>query len=71
MDEAKHNMSFRCFFKTPYQNYTNHYMPNFPVKDIPRWMDAYMYTHPNCTSISCKVWFVDDEDHSDGDYDRD
>lgn len=69
MDE-RHNMSFRCFFKNAFPTYTTHYMPDFPVSDIPRWFDAYRFTHPNCTSISCKVWFVDGEGNEDGAYDE-
>lgn len=56
MDE--YTMSFRCFFPGVTPNYATHYQ-QLPVCDIPRWIDAYKFTHPRCTSISCKVWFVE------------
>lgn len=57
----KYNMSFRCYFDNDGdrdQHYTTHYVPMFDVADIPRWVDSYKFTHPNCTSLSCKIWFV-------------
>ena len=59
VNTEKYNVSFRCFFDgdgSPH--YTTHYCPDFPVKDIAKWLNAYRFTHPNCTSVSCKVWFV-------------
>lgn len=54
----RYNVSFRCFFEGEGGiNYTTHYNPSFPLCDIPRWLDSYKFTHPNCTSISVKVWF--------------
>lgn len=54
----KYNVSFRCFFDAESgTNFTTHYVPLFPLTDIPRWVDSYKFTHPNCTSISVKVWF--------------
>lgn len=62
MDE-KYNVSFRCFFNNDYgPRYTTHYAPQFPIADIPKWFNAYRFTHPNCAAISCKVWFVDGND---------
>lgn len=56
----KYNVSFRCFFDTEEgTHYTNHYVPQFPLADVPRWIDSYRFTHPNCVSISCKVWFAE------------
>ena len=56
----RYNVSFRCYFDNNGDpHYTTHYVPSFPIADIPRWIDAYKFTHPNCTSLSCKVWFVD------------
>ena len=47
------------------------YYPNDPEKtihkqqlrlcDIGRWIDSYKFTHPNCLSISAKIWFSDNE----------
>ena len=55
----RYNVSFRCFFDNGEEmHFTTHYNPAFPVADIPRWIDSYKFTHPNCTSISVKVWFT-------------
>lgn len=54
----KYNVSFRCFYDDDPANRTTHFRPAFPVSEIPRWIDAYRFTHPNCVSISCKVWFA-------------
>lgn len=56
--DDKYNVSFRCFFPSDGEtNATTHYNPSFALSDIPRWLDAYKFTHPNCTAISTKVWF--------------
>ena len=62
----KYNVSFRCFFDSePGTNFTTHYIPQFPLTDIPRWVDSYKFTHQNCTSISVKVWFYGKPDDCD------
>ena len=54
----KYNISFRCFFESEDGvHFTTHYNPSFPIADIPRWIEAYKFTHNNCVSISVKVWF--------------
>lgn len=54
-----YNVSFRCFFPgSDETRYSTHYQP-LPLTDIPRWLDAYRFTHPNCISITAKVWFTD------------
>ena len=59
----KYNVSFRCFYlDADGSRCTTHYQPKFPLSDIPKWLDAYKFTHPNCTSVSVKVWFVNDWD---------
>lgn len=58
----KYNTSFRCFFQTEDgMHYSTHYQPQFSLADIPRWVDSYRFTHPNCVSISCKLWFGDSD----------
>lgn len=53
----KYNVSFRCFFDDENgMHYTTHYNPAFPLSDIPRWIESYKFTHPNCSGISVKVW---------------
>lgn len=55
----QYNVSFRCFYDNDgVPHYNNHYAPQFPISDIPRWIDSYKFTHPTCTSMSCKIWFV-------------
>lgn len=50
-----YDISFRCYF--PEQgNYTTHRQA-MPLKDIPKWIEAYTFTHPNVESISVKIWF--------------
>ena len=53
-----YNCSFRCYFDVDgRQNWNTHYQA-LPLSDIPRWLEAYQFTHPFCTSISVKIWFV-------------
>lgn len=55
--DTLYNVSFRCFYDDENgTHFTTHYNPAFPLGDIPRWIDAYPFTHPNCTAISAKVW---------------
>ena len=54
----QYNTSFRCYYDSECGTHANtHYIPCFPVSDIPKWITAYQFTHPSCTSISVKVWF--------------
>lgn len=57
--EMIYGMSFRCYYKDTTQDipkYTNHYQ-ELPLKDIQKWIECYRFTHPDCTSITVKVWF--------------
>lgn len=51
-------ISFRCYYGKG--NVTNHYQ-TMPLKDITRWLESYMFTHPNVESISVKIWPKDEE----------
>ena len=51
-------ISFRCFF--PGAGKTNHYQ-TMPLKDMPKWVESYIFTHPNVESISIKIWPHDEE----------
>ena len=31
------------------------------VKDIPKWVEAYRFTHPTAESITVKIWLKDEE----------
>ena len=54
--EEEYNFSFRCFFGGT--SYNAHYQ-RLRLSDVARWIEAYRFTHPNCTSISFKVWFTE------------
>lgn len=52
---AENRVCFRCFFGT---NWTEHRQA-IQLCDIPKWIECYRFTHPECVSISVKVWFAD------------
>lgn len=60
MKKEQHDLSIRCFFPGK-DNYTQHNQ-TMPLSDIPKWMEAYRFTHPNLTAISVKVWFKKEGD---------
>ena len=47
------SVSFICHYN---DNQTKH-RQDMPLKDIPKWIEAYKFTHPDCKSISLKIWF--------------
>lgn len=47
-------ISFRCYYKGK-GNAVNHYQ-TMELKDIPKWLEAYMFTHPNVEAITVKFW---------------
>lgn len=51
-------MSIRCYFPGA-NNRTQHY-PVMPLADIPRWIEAYQFTHQNAESITVKIWLKDE-----------
>ena len=55
--ERLHRMSVRCFYANT-EDYTKHF-PEIAIDDIPKWVKAYWYTHPNLQSISVKIWMED------------
>lgn len=56
--KKEYQMSIRCFFPG-IDNKTQHYQV-MPLKDISKWIEAYQFTHPNCESITVKVWLKDE-----------
>ena len=64
----EYNISFRCFFGG--MRYNSHYQ-RLSLADIPRWLDAYRFTHPNCVSISMKIWFTEPPSNEWGESDDD
>ena len=62
---AKVVIGFRCYFPGGKDNYTDH-RAQIPVAEIPKWMEAYRYTHPNCKGISARVFFDREEVEQNG-----
>ena len=54
----KFDLSMRCYYSNGAQ--TNHHQA-MTLKEIPKWVEAYRFTHPNCEAISIKVWLHDEE----------
>lgn len=50
--ETVYDIGFRCHYGT---NFTQH-KAFLPLKDIPKWIEAYHFTHPDVRSISVCVW---------------
>lgn len=60
-----YNFSFRCFFPSDDgARFSRHYQ-RLPLSDLSRWIDAYRFTHPDCLSISCKIWFTEAPQYDD------
>lgn len=60
MTEQIFYISFHCFYPgcdTPCRK-----EQKLKLSEIPRWIDSYKFTHPNCTSIAVKVWFSSTEE---------
>lgn len=53
------NMNFRCYF--PNGNKNDH-RRTLKVEEIPRWIDSYKFTHPDCCSITVKLWFENEKE---------
>lgn len=58
MKNAIYELSFRCYY--PDGEPTTH-RQSMKLSDIRKWIDAYKFTHPNCTSITVKIWLTDVE----------
>lgn len=48
-----YDVSFYCYYERGSR--TQHYQP-MPLRDIPKWIEAYQFTHPNVQAISVKIW---------------
>lgn len=57
MDETTH-ISFRCYYPDGGKCDKHQVLK---LSDIPKWIDSYKFTHPNCSAISVKVWFDEPE----------
>lgn len=56
MKKTVFDTSIRCHY--PNGESTNHHQL-LKLSDIPKWLEAYKFTHPHCKSISVKIWFSD------------
>ena len=50
--------SFHCFF--PKDPIPTKKVQELTIAEIPKWIEAYKFTHPNCEAISLKMWFNDE-----------
>ena len=53
------DISIRCQY--PNGDQTKHRQP-LKLSEIPKWVDAYKFTHPACKAITFKIWFDDQAD---------
>ena len=58
MKKVIFSLSIRCYYANG--NYTEHHQ-QMKLSDIPKWIEAYKFTHPDCTSVTVKLWFGDME----------
>lgn len=56
-EKKEYSISFHCCYET---RLTRHHQI-MALSDIPRWISAYQFTHPDVQSISAKVWLVTEE----------
>ena len=54
----QYSLSMRCYYGNGAQT-TRH--QTLALKEIPKWIEAYQFTHPSCESITVKVWLRDEE----------
>lgn len=52
-------ISFRCYYGPG--DHTTHYQ-TLPLREIPKWVEAYRFMHPEVQSISVKIWFHEEEE---------
>ena len=58
-------LSFRCYFPSDDgASFVTKYQ-RLPLKDVAKWVKAYQFTHPNCLSISVKIWLTEREECDD------
>ena len=53
VNKAIFDLSIRCYYENG--NNTEH-RRQMKLTDLTRWVEAYKFTHPNCTSITVKIW---------------
>lgn len=50
----KYKFSIRCYFR--HSSHYTHHLQSMTLDEIGKWMEAYRFTHPECVSISAKVY---------------
>ena len=58
MKKTVFDLSIRCYYENG--NHTEH-RQMMKLSDIPKWIEAYKFTHPECKAITVKRWFNDPE----------
>lgn len=58
MKKQLFDVSFRAYF--PNGNKVDHHA-TIELKEIPKWIDCYKFTHKECTSITIKIWYKEDK----------
>ena len=61
MKNKTYKISIRCQYGESSENYTQH-RQRLTLGDIPKWLEAYHFTHPNVYAFSIKIWLNDKED---------
>lgn len=56
MKKTLFDISIRCHY--PNGDQTQH-RQTMKLSDIPKWVESYKFTHPNCTAVSIKIWYSD------------
>ena len=51
-EKLEYSVSFHCY----YENNVMRHSQTMKLSDIPTWINAYQFTHPDVKSISAKVW---------------
>lgn len=54
MIDRKFAISFFCYY--PDSDQPCKKVQVLKLADIPKWIDAYKFTHPACQAITVKVW---------------
>lgn len=53
-----YHLSIRCYYDNG--KHTQHFQ-DLKLAEISKWIEAYKFTHPNCKSITVKIWLDDEE----------
>ena len=56
MYDTEFHFSFRCYYEDGKPNDKHQVLK---LSDVPKWIDSYKFTHPNCKAITIKVWLDD------------